>query len=109
MAASPTETYAEFEDQFPQDVYIYKLGVQDLFVVNIEGFPTLYKRSGSTRNVLDLIEHDGYALWDGNFCTVEKDDGVVAAYHPYAGRLGTIATDELESDAILLAEVERLV
>lgn len=106
---SLTDKYPNLGDKFPREVYVHRLGVQDVIVRRSEYGVEVYKRAGETTDPHDLLNHDGPALIDGHFYHVEENDyGTIQAYHPYAGR-GPRLEDELtERTATMLSEVERV-
>lgn len=102
--------YDDLADRLPREVWVYRLGVQDVIVRQAEHGVDVYKRAGRTSDAAEVAAHDGPALINGSFRTVEeRDHGVYQCYHPHGGRMGRLG-DELQSfDAVLLSEVERVV
>jgi hypothetical protein len=101
--------YGALEDKVPREVYVYRLGVQDIIVRDAEHGVKVYKRAGTTGDPSEMLSHDGPCLLGGDFRHVQKTEyGSIAAHHPYGGEMARLdATPEREEEAVLLKEIER--
>lgn len=105
---STTDRYDALAENIPRELYVYQLGVQEIFVRDCEHGVDCFKRAGTTSDQDEMVAHDGPVLIDGNFRDIERSEhGGVVSYHPYAGRMTRY--DDLDSEATLLREVERIV
>lgn len=84
----------------------YRLGVVDLVLHDWAEGTTLYTTAGETTEASVVAEHDGPAVYEGEFREFIADGTIVEA-HPHAGYCGAWThRDELDSPATLLVPVD---
>lgn len=90
----------------PYELARYRVGVVDVFVHDWAEGTRLYTSAGTTRSPAEVAEHDGPAIYEGDFRRF-IEDGSIVEQHPHAGYRGAWAPDDtLDSEAILLTRVE---
>jgi len=98
------------QDTLPRDVYVYQLGVQELFIRVAENGPEMYKRAGSTTDFEEMANHNDYLLLNGRLRYVSQNEyGTYEAYHPYGGRMETLGRELTDAEAILLKEIDPII
>lgn len=105
----PSERYPHLRSRTFRDVHVFDVNGQEVLVRDCEHGVECYKPVGESAHPEEVAAHDGAALIKGVFYRVEKNDGVVRAYHPHTGE-GPRLDGKLEDvNAILLEEAENVV
>lgn len=108
MATPKHDSLASIEGRLPKTLHVHRLGVQDIIIRDTEDGIEVYKRAGVATAPARMASHDGPIILDGRFYHVEEADYGYQAYHPFSGR-GPHLDDDVDDEAVLLSEVERVV